>query len=409
VRSRNEEHMSKLLEGVEAWNQWRRENPGLLPKLYKADLSAMDLAGINLKGADLRKANLSEVSFTHADLARADLRAANLGGANLARVELPKALLSEARLTKANLSNANLYEANLTRADLRGANLTNAHIPEANLTEADAREALLIKADLTEADLRGANLNKADLSQADLHRADLTSADLCGADLTNADLSEVSLIGTTLDQAQLDACRVYGVSVWNVSLEGTYQRGLIVTSREEESVTVDDLKLAQFIYLLLKNEEVRRIIDTITSKVVLILGRFTDERMKVLDTLRQELRARDYTPILFDFEKPAGRDLTETIFTLASMARFVVADISAAKSIPQELSHIIPNLPSVPIQPILHASDREYAMFEHWRRYPWVLPDFLYEDETHLLASLIDAVIEPAERKRSEQTKARVS
>ena len=43
-------------------------------------------------------------------------------------------------------------------------------------------------------------------------------------------------------------------------------------------------------------------------------------------------------------------------------------------------------------------------MFEHWKRYPWVLPDFLYEDETHLLESLSDKVIEPAERERQAQT-----
>ena len=33
-------------------------------------------------------------------------------------------------------------------------------------------------------------------------------------------------------------------------------------------------------------------IDTITSKVVLILGRFTEERKKVLDALGDELRKR---------------------------------------------------------------------------------------------------------------------
>lgn len=88
------------------------------------------------------------------------------------------------------------------------------------------------------------------------------------------------------------------------------------------------------------------------------------------------------------------------------MSRFVIADISAAKSIPQELSHIIPHLPSVPVQPVLLASDREYAMFEHWTNYPWALPNFLYKDEAHLLASLVDKVIAPAEQKRQEQIKA---
>jgi len=67
--------------------------------------------------------------------------------------------------------------------------------------------------------------------------------------------------------------------------------------------------------------------------VVLILGRFTDERKAVLDALREELRKRDYLPILFDFDVPARRDITETMSLLARMARFVVADITDAKSI----------------------------------------------------------------------------
>lgn len=54
-------------------------------------------------------------------------------------------------------------------------------------------------------------------------------------------------------------------------------------------ITVDNLEVAQFIYLLLNNEKIRQVIDTITSKVVLILGRFTDERKSVIDAIREEL------------------------------------------------------------------------------------------------------------------------
>jgi len=91
------------------------------------------------------------------------------------------------------------------------------------------------------------------------------------------------------------------------------QDDLIVTPQDEPVITVDNLEVAQFIYLLSKNEKIRDVIDTITSKIVLILGRFTPERKQILDSLRKELRNRGYSPVLFDFEKPASRDLMETV------------------------------------------------------------------------------------------------
>jgi hypothetical protein len=80
------------------------------------------------------------------------------------------------------------------------------------------------------------------------------------------------------------------------------------------------------------------------------------------------------------------------------MAKFVIADLTDAKSIPQELGSIIPFLPSVPVQPILLASEREYAMYEHFPEYPWVLPIARYETTDELLTSLYEKVVGPAER-----------
>ena len=170
---------------------------------------------------------------------------------------------------------------------------------------------------------------------------------------------------------------------------------------EEAELRVDDLEVAQFIYLLLNNKKIRNVIDTVTSKVVLILGRFTEDRKRVLEAIRLALTVRGYVPILFDFQPSASRDLTETAMILANMAKFVIADITDPKSIPQELSHIVPHLPSVPVQPILLASQWEYGMFEHWRSYPWVLPEFLYQTEQHLLANVDAHIITPTETRRA--------
>jgi len=44
-----------------------------------------------------------------------------------------------------------------------------------------------------------------------------------------------------------------------------------------------------------------------------------------------------YLPILFDFSAPTSRNVTETLMTLAAMARFVIADITDLKSASYEL------------------------------------------------------------------------
>ena len=123
-------------------------------------------------------------------------------------------------------------------------------------------------------------------------------------------------------------------------MKGAIQRNLTIISETENKVLngkrelsqveankiiVDDLRVAQFIYLLLHNEKIRTVVDTNRKKAVLILGRFTEKRKAVLRRLWNELRKRGFLPILFDFEKPSGRNLTETVSTLAHLARFIIA------------------------------------------------------------------------------------
>lgn len=168
-------------------------------------------------------------------------------------------------------------------------------------------------------------------------------------------------------------------------------------------VTVDNIKVAQFLYLLLNNEEIRGAIDTITSKAVLILGRFSEERKPVLDALREELRKHDYLPILFDFEPEANRSTVETITTLARMARFVIADLTDAKSVLQELQAIVPDLPSVAVRFLIKKSQHELGMLDHIRRYPWVIEGaYEYGSEQEVITLIKENVIGPAEAKVKE-------
>jgi hypothetical protein len=87
---------------------------------------------------------------------------------------------------------------------------------------------------------------------------------------------------------------------------------------------------------------------------VLILGRFSlPGRKLILDKLRDELRkpGRNYVPI--DFEKPRSQTTINTVTLLARMARFVIADISDAKSVLQELDSFVKDSPKLAVQPII--------------------------------------------------------
>jgi hypothetical protein len=277
----------------------------------------------------------------------------------------------------------------------------------ANLSRTD-----LHAADLHGVNLRGAHLVSSDLSEANLAEADLREANLSNADLHGAKLNGAIVMKTNLSGATLTYCSLYGLSLGDVTLEGTKQDSLVITPPNEPILTVDTLQLAQFISLLLKTKEIREVIDTITSKIVLIVSHFTPERKAVLDALRKALRMHHYSPIVFDFERPASRDSTETVSTLAHLARFMLVDLTDASSAPQAVATIIPQT-VVPVQPLLTSQPlmidgkaverREYAMFEDLRRrYDWVLPTLRYQDKDDLITSLRKYSIEQAEQKAKE-------
>lgn len=117
----NPEHVAKLKEGVKAWNQWRKENPQVIPdlskeKLREATLVAPYLRGAYLRGADLtdadlREADLGEANLEGANVAAADFSGANLGGANLSGTHLNGANFSEAVFRSTTIADADLSKA----------------------------------------------------------------------------------------------------------------------------------------------------------------------------------------------------------------------------------------------------------------------------------------------------------
>jgi hypothetical protein len=361
------EHLTLLRQGVEVWNQWRKEHP------YEK---------LNLIGADLRKAILNGVNLHMANLSVTDLSGANLSGAGL--------------------SGADLAGANLSGANLSGANLTGANLSVTNLSRSNLSRAGLSRSNLTGADLTGANLTGANLSEAILTGAILTGANLTGANLSGAALVRAILVETKLEHANLTGCSIYGTSVWNVQLSNATQSNLIITDEGEPTITVDNLEIAQFIYLLLEHKKLRDVLNSVMEKGVLLLGRFSDGGLELLQAIAAQLRERKYLPMIFDFDRPDKRDYTETVKTLIGLSRFVIVDLSGP-SVPQELYATVPHF-DIPFIPILQKGRKEYSMFRDLLKYPWVVqPIVEFANQEHLIELLPSKILTPAEERAKER------
>jgi hypothetical protein len=217
------------------------------------------------------------------------------------------------------------------------------------------------------------------------------------------------LVETDLTNADLTGCCIYGVSAWGLKLERTKQQNLIITLPDQPEITVDDIEVAQFVYLLLHNPKIRDAIDTISKRGMLLLGRFMEGRIEILEQLREELRKRGFVPMVFNFDQPETKDFTETVRTLAGLSCFVIADITAPRSTPQELQATVPEY-MIPFVPIIEQGEEPFAMFKDlWVRHrEWVFAPISYSSVEELVQGLDEGIIKPALARFDELMKKKV-
>jgi hypothetical protein len=245
--------------------------------------------------------------------------------------------------------------------------------------------------------MKQAILRDSNLDDSFMESVDLTGADLRGASLRHANLSCGHLNRANLSDADISSASIWGIQAWDVRLDGAKQRDLHITGGPGSPyITTDNLEMAQLIYFLWKNESMRGFIDTVTSKVVLILGRFTEKRKMVLDDIRASLRDQNYLPVMFDFEPSESRDLVETIELLARMARFVIADVTDAKVVLQELEITVPRI-EIPYILIIEAGHKPSITLSSITKFPWVLPLYAYPTVENLLNEIKNSLAPQAE------------
>ena len=333
----NIDYVDLLSKGASIWNKWRINNPDKTPCLREVNFVS-EFSGCTFY-------DLPE--FHGVDFSNVDFNCASFRNSTFCNC-----IFDGAKITFSDLVDAYFQSCSFKNVNMRVCKIGDAQFDDCIFEDSD--------------------LSYCSAENASFH----------GSSFKNTALENISFVKGDFSNTVLDGCRVYGISSWDLNLCHSKQQNLVITKEGDPEITVDNIELAQFLYLMLNNSNLRNVINTITAKVVLILGNFSPERKKVLDIIRNQLRNYDLIPVMFDFNGPKSRNLTETVITLASMSKFIIADITLPRSIPHELATLVKEFPSIAVYPIIQGDETEYGMFQDLTAYPWVKEIRRYNSET---------------------------
>ena len=304
----------------------------------------------------------------------------------------PENYYSLPEMDEYDFSNCDLHGCSLRNGTFNNCKFDNSRINWADLVDAYFYQCTFINVSMRVSKIGSGHFINCNFTNADLSYCSAEETDFTGSIFENTYLEYIRFVKCNFTETRIDSCFFYGTSTWDIIADKSIQNNIIITNETENIITVDNIELAQFIYLLINNAKLRDVIDTITSKVVLILGNFSNDRKVVLDKIRDELRKFNYIPILFDFNKPSTRNLTETVITIGSMSKYIIADLSSPRSIPQELASIIPRLQSVNVYPIILKNERPYSMFNDFYSYRSVknIIEYIPEEISHLVNAIVE-------------------
>lgn len=341
--------------------------------------------------------NLASISyggcadFSESEFSECDLAGAKLWGASFWRSRLRDTSLRQSVMAGGNLAGAEFHGCDCDESDLSCSHLGGVRATKTTFRKGSFRSCDMAGADFGAAHVR--RLNNWRISPTgsayESCQHEYHAIDCAGADFTGALLEGASLVRTNLNHALLVDVAVYGASVWSVSLEGARQRNIRVTAFDEPPMTVDSLPMAQFIHLLRSANSLRDVIDEVTSKAVLILGRFGQGGLERLRVMAGVVREQGMSPIIFDWDPPRSRDLLETVCVLGRLSSFVLVDLTDPSSVPAEFMAIAQEVRSAPIYPLIHSSQRPFSMFEgvvHGR--PAVQALVTFESESDLVEAI---------------------
>ncbi len=350
------------------WERFLEGFPFVKEVENSKDLRFIDLSRNNKLGrAKLNEANLSYAKFNNSNLTEAELNnsiaiKADFYEAKMYKSKINGAILKGAKLIGTTMLDAEIIGSNLDGALLWGTMLQSAYIDNSTFNN---------KTSLDGAKLYGVSAKQTSFVNSNLNRADFSNANLSGAIFNNSNLTHTSFNEADISNAHIINCCVYGISAWDIKTNNsTKTENLNISKDCKGSLTIDDIEIPQFIYLILNNKKISNLITTMRTKSVLILGSFNDKSKSVLDRLKKILANKNLIPIIFDFKPSEKQDLMETVRTLALLSNFVIVDLSIPAGQLHELASIVRDT-YIPFVTIANKDSKQTNMLNEFRHQYW--------------------------------------
>lgn len=288
-----------------------------------------------------------------------------------------------------DFSNLRLSGTSIIRAFAEGLNIQNAVFENVYFDDGDFSRA---------------NFSHCVFINTKFNKTIFTGASFNEATFINCNLNRVNLSGANFQVKEIRDTVIYGISSWdlivseesiqtNLVIEKTYDLYSEIISQGRIPLTVDNIELAQFIYYLNDHKKMRDTINILNKRGVLLLGKFKDGGLDRLYKLKEWFIKQNYSPMIFDFDRPYSLDYTETIITLSGLSKIVVADLSG-ESVPQELHAILSNF-SKPV--IVYHDKAPYSMLKDLKRKNRYFHEIKFDGSEDNLFELLQVKIKDAE------------
>ena len=203
----NPEHLAILKQGVEIWNNWKKDNPEITVDLSNTKLIDLDLSNIDLSNAILSNTDCKNTKFEDSKL-----WSVNFNHANLEHTSFISAVLLGCNFQHARLTNSHLFQANAFEADFSYANLYLASFAYSELSRTKFIKTYSRKADFSYTFLRDANFYQSDLENANFTQAHVLGTNFNQTCLTGICIDEqntnrsTSLDDVICDYVYLERC-----------------------------------------------------------------------------------------------------------------------------------------------------------------------------------------------------------